>query len=307
MEFLLSVVTGVGRRLAALPSGVAAALRRTGAAVRGTGAALGRPGARLGLHGLALFGVLAAAAFTGLYVVPSVAKTHPAASPSSSAAPEAGPVDTPAGDAPPVALPTPDPSGSAAPLKRPQDALAKWAADLEHLGIPKVALQAYGYTELAMAKSQPSCHLTWPTLAGIGRVESNHGRTNNAELLTDGRSNPPVIGLPLDGGPERKEIKDTDGGRLDGDVEYDRAVGAMQFIPSTWARWATDGDGDGQADPFDIDDAALAAGRYLCAGNRDLATGPGWNAAILSYNHMDSYVQSVFAAADAYGRASHSG
>ncbi|MGH3736635.1 MAG: lytic murein transglycosylase [Micromonosporaceae bacterium] len=300
---LWSAVTGVGRGLFALPRRVAAVFRRTGG---DAATALRRPGARLGLHGLALLGVLAAAALTGLYVVPSVAETRTSAAPSAgpSSAPRPEVDDAPAGQAPPEALPTPGASQPPSELKRPQDALATWASQLRHLGIPPVALQAYGYAELALAQSQPGCHLTWPTLAGIGRIESNHGRTNNATLLNDGRSNPPVIGLPLDGGPERKEIKDTDGGQLDGDPTYDRAVGAMQFIPTTWERWATDGDGDGRADPFDIDDAALAAGRYLCAGGRDLATGAGWSAAIYSYNHLDVYVRNVFAAADGYGRAS---
>ena len=51
----------------------------------------------------------------------------------------------------------------------------------------------------------------------------------------------------------------------------------MQFIPSTWRTWQTDGDGDGVADPNDIDDAALAAAGYLCQsgdliGRRHLVT-----------------------------------
>ena len=32
----------------------------------------------------------------------------------------------------------------------------------------------------------------------------------------------------------------------------------MQFIPSTWAGWGVDGNGDGIADPFNIYDAAAA-------------------------------------------------
>nr|MBA3783485.1 lytic murein transglycosylase [Nocardioides sp.] len=73
----------------------------------------------------------------------------------------------------------------------------------------------------------------------------------------------------------------------------------MQFIPSTWTTWASDGDGDGVADPQDLDDAAFAAARYLCASGT-LASGAGWAAAIYSYNHERVYVASVFSAAETY-------
>ncbi|MGH3731156.1 MAG: lytic transglycosylase domain-containing protein [Micromonosporaceae bacterium] len=298
---------GVGHAGKAVATSARALARfpaRAVSVIRSGNALLQRPGTRLGLHGLALLAVLGAAIYTGLYVVPSGAHTRPASAPSS-AAPSGAPVEAPAGDSPQTAAPSAAPSQPPGGTERPQDALAGWASSLRHLEIPQVALQAYGYAEMALAQTQPGCHLTWPTLAGIGRIESNHGRSHGAELLDDGRSQPPVVGLPLDGGPERKEIRDTDDGELDGDTTYDRAVGAMQFIPSTWGRWATDGDGDGRTDPFDIDDAALAAARYLCAGGKDLATGEGWTGAILSYNRMDVYVRDVFAAADAYGRASH--
>ena len=91
---------------------------------------------------------------------------------------------------------------------------------------------------------------------------------------------------------------------LDGDPVYDRAVGPMQFIPTTWRTSATDADGDGTADPNDIDDAALAAAGYLCANNRDLATPEGWWAAVLSYNNVQSYAEQVFATANEYGQRS---
>ncbi len=272
-------------------------------AVGGLGSLLRRPGIRLGLHGITLVAVLAGAGYAGMFVVPQGAPA-PAAKPSQ--APGGGSGGAPgAAMRPPSALPSGSPSlPPTGQPTRPQDTLAAWAGDLERIGVPAVALQAYGYAELALAQSEPACRLTWTTLAGIGRIESNHGRSHGAVLLADGRSNPPVVGLPLDGGPGRKEIKDTDSGELDGDPEYDRAVGPMQFIPTTWQKWATDGDGDGRSDPYDIDDAALAAGRYLCAGGRDLSTGDGWWDAILSYNHVDAYVQDVYAAADEYGRLS---
>ena len=49
----------------------------------------------------------------------------------------------------------------------------------------------------------------------------------------------------------------------------------MQFIPSTWAVVGVDADGDGERNPQDIDDAALAAAVYLCSGNEDLSTDAG--------------------------------
>jgi membrane-bound lytic murein transglycosylase B len=110
--------------------------------------------------------------------------------------------------------------------------------------------------------------------------------------------------MPLDGRPGVAFIADTDGGRFDGDTVFDRAVGPMQFIPSSWRSFGMDGNGDGVADPNNIDDAALAAGRYLCANGRDLSTGPGWRSAVLSYNNSDDYGRRVYAAADQYASAS---
>ena len=66
-------------------------------------------------------------------------------------------------------------------------------------------------------------------------------------------------------------IRDTDAGQYDADAKYDRAVGPMQFIPSTWSVVGVDADGDGKRNPQDIDDAALATAVYLCSGDDDLS------------------------------------
>ncbi|HEU5469420.1 MAG TPA: lytic murein transglycosylase [Actinophytocola sp.] len=183
------------------------------------------------------------------------------------------------------------------------DPLAAWAQRLAGpTGIPARALAAYGNAELVVRTTAPGCHLSWATLAGIGRVESNHGQWAGAELAEDGRPSRPIVGVPLDGSAGVRSIPDTDGGALDGDTGVDRAVGPMQFIPSTWRAWSADGNSDGRGDPQQIDDAALAAGRYLCAGGRDLATAPGWWAGVLSYNNSVPYGQRVFGLADRYAR-----
>jgi len=168
-------------------------------------------------------------------------------------------------------------------------------------GIPAPAVLAYGRATLVLAGSDPGCRLGWTTLAGIGAVESAHGTVGGRTLGPDGRSSSPVLGPALDGRGYAAVPATRASARWHGDPRWDHAVGPLQFISSTWRRWASDGDGDGAADPNDLDDAALAAGRYLCAGGQDLTTDRGWTAAVLSYNHADAYVSAVGAAARSFG------
>jgi membrane-bound lytic murein transglycosylase B len=180
-----------------------------------------------------------------------------------------------------------------------------WAARLsEKTEIPARSLVAYARAEIAIRTSDPDCKINWATLAGVGRVESHHGRYNGTRIGADGILTPPIIGIPLDGSPGVKAIPDTDDGRLDGDTKWDRAVGAMQFLPTTWARWGVRANGDGAPpDPQDIDDAALSAGRYLCASGGDLSSAAGWWQAVLTSNESVAYGRTVFDGADAYARA----
>jgi membrane-bound lytic murein transglycosylase B len=166
-------------------------------------------------------------------------------------------------------------------------------------GIPLRALRSYATAAHLMGSSNPGCALGWNTLAAIGQVESQHGSHDGAVLQDDGTTAPAIIGPELNG--ERfAAVPDTDAGQLDGDVRWDRAVGPLQFIPSTWAVSGLDGDGDGVADPNDLDDAALAAAGYLCASGGALDTDAAWVAAVRSYNHDDAYVESVRQQALAY-------
>ena len=167
-------------------------------------------------------------------------------------------------------------------------------------GIPSAALYAYRRGETLLGKADPTCNLPWNLLAAIGRVESNHGRTNGNTLSNDGVSTPGIYGIALDGKNGTARISDSDGGKLDNDAVYDRAVGAMQFIPSTWKSVSVDGDGDGKKNPQDIDDAATAAGVYLCAGPGDLSTDAGARKAVKRYNHSDSYVDLVMQISSKY-------
>jgi len=155
--------------------------------------------------------------------------------------------------------------------------------------VPEVLLDAY---RQAVAGSSTACHLPVSLLAAIGEVES--GSLAGRSIDASHRVAPPVLG-PLLNGVNTAAIRDTDGGALDGSSLWDRAVGPMQFIPGTWARFGIDGDGDGRADPQNVYDATASAAGYLCAGGRDLAQPSGLRSAILSYNHSTAYLATVLA------------
>ena len=250
---------------------------------------------------VAIVGLLAATGAVGNYATrASVPPVHPSASPSDQV-PSADSAPDPNGANPDA---TSDPN---LPVGPPQDVVAQWAKRMSPaVGISETALKAYGYATLRVAADAPACHLAWTTLAAIGKVESDHGTANKATLQPDGMTQPLIIGAPLDGQGGRQLVPDSDNGRYDSDRVYDRAVGPMQFLPSTWLRYQTDADQDGRSDPNDINDAALAAGEYLCAGGKDLATVGGWWGAIYSYNQLQAYAKSVFDAANDYGLRSRS-
>jgi len=165
-------------------------------------------------------------------------------------------------------------------------------------GIPLRALQGYAGAEIALRAENPACGIGWTTLAALGRIESSHGRHDGAGIDEDGVTRPGVWGPDLDGNGNAL-IADSDDGAIDGAADIDRAVGPLQFIPETWASWGADGNGDGRPDPQQIDDAALAAARYLCHYG-DLTQPEAWRTAIFAYNHLDVYVDDVAAQAERY-------
>ncbi|SCE42676.1 lytic murein transglycosylase [Streptomyces sp. OspMP-M43] len=194
-------------------------------------------------------------------------------------------------DLPPLVTPNKPGSSSSLP-----------AAGSAEAGIPATVLAAYKQAEQTVATTDPGCRLPWQLLAAIGKVESGHARGGRVDA--NGTASPPILGPALNG-QGFALIKDTDGGAYDSDAVHDRAVGPMQFIPSTWASWGQDANGDGRKDPNNIHDAALAAGRYLCANDRDLAIAADLDRAVLSYNRSNEYLRTVRSWFSYYQRGTH--
>ena len=118
---------------------------------------------------------------------------------------------------------------------------------------------SYEELQALWARAGAAYGIPWQVLAAINKIESNFGRNM---------------------GPSSAD-----------------AVGWMQFIPDTWLRWGTDGDGDGIVDPWDPEDAVFAAARYLAAsgGRQDISR------AVFSYNHAQWYVNEVLGLASLFG------
>lgn len=250
---------------------------------------------------VAIAGLLALGLLVGSGVVITKLSLQPDSSQAAgSQTPDPAPLPTPdsldgAGDDP-TATPTADPAAVAK-----ADLSLDWLDDTsEKTNIPRRVLQAYVGATLWGVREYPSCNLNWNTLAAIGAVESNHGRLGGASIKDDGNADKDILGPQLNG-QGFKRINDTDKGRLDGDTEFDRAVGPMQFLPQTWERVAKDGNGDKLVDPNNIDDATVTAVAYLCqSGN--MGSSVGWDKAIRAYNDSDDYVQKVFATANNIAR-----
>lgn len=233
----------------------------------------------------ALTTLLLAAAIGGCTGAPDPAPTTPLRpTPAPSWVPPAGP--------PPAAA---EPGPGVATL-----ADAAWLDEVsDAVGIPRRALAAYAGVALWKAAERPDCRLSWNLLAGIGFAESDHGRHDGSQIGDDGVTAPPVFGVSLSG-DGTEHIPDSDAGAIDGDVEYDRAVGPMQLIPQTWRNWHVDANGDGVEDPQQIDDAVMATANYLCRSATALDTETGWQGAVAAYNPAPSYRDRVARAAQFY-------
>jgi cell wall-associated NlpC family hydrolase len=126
----------------------------------------------------------------------------------------------------------------------------------------------------------------WPILAGIGEVESDHGRSNLRGVHSGsngfGAAGPMQIGI---GGAA---------GNVWGGAPVHPASEQVNGV-------ATDANGDGTASVYDPADAVAGAAKYLLQhGVQSNVQG-----AIFAYNHLVSYVQAVLSWASTYAKGGY--
>jgi peptidoglycan LD-endopeptidase LytH len=170
-------------------------------------------------------------------------------------------------------------------------------SEIAYQEIPAPILDAY------QEAARNCAGLPWQIVAGIGYIETRHGTYGGSivDYIT-GKVSPPIIGIPLNGSNGTKAIRDTDDGYYDQDSVWDRAVGPMQFIPSSWRAFAVHGPTtriDTPPDPHNIYDAIFSAVVHLCDHNDHLERDV--DNAIRIYNNSDAYVRAVKAKALEYG------
>jgi hypothetical protein len=140
-------------------------------------------------------------------------------------------------------------------------------------GIPRAYLEAY-------ARSAERFELGadgWSLLAGIGRIESDHGRSTAPGVRAGQNAH----------------------GCCAGPMQIHNGFGSGG---ATWGAFKVDGDGDSRDDIYDPDDAIATAARYLRASGA-----PGdWRRALFAYNHAGWYVEQVLRQAAAYRESSTS-
>jgi peptidoglycan DL-endopeptidase CwlO len=131
------------------------------------------------------------------------------------------------------------------------------------------------YLVLYMDAAQTCPGLAWSVLAGIGKVESDHGRAQ-------------APGVQSGANPAGAE-------------------GPMQFLPGTFEQYAVDGDHDGRLNVYDAADAIYTAAAMLCASGAAAGTPGGLSEAVFAYNHSQAYVGDVLSWAARYAAPAPAG
>ncbi len=222
--------------------------------------------------------VVAGALVAGVLLAPNRQETENAAATSSTTAhpPTSRP---PATTTPPISAPPKVPESSE---------FDAWASKTSQwLDVPLRAMVGYAKATTKLTKDIPGCHLSWVTLAAVGKVTTDHGRARGGQLGTTG-----VLDKPLG----TIEVRDF----YNQVVSTPNAAGPMQLSPAIWGKYQESASG-GKPDVQNIDDAALTTGRALCADGHDLSQGQAWWNAVATLQPAPLFLHRTLATVNVYG------
>ncbi|MFG1641118.1 NlpC/P60 family protein [Amycolatopsis sp. NPDC049252] len=163
-----------------------------------------------------------------------------------------------------------------------------WASKTSQwLDIPLRAMTGYAKATVTLTKEIPGCHLSWVTLAAVGKVTSDHGRAQGGHIADTGA---------MDKALGTVEVRDF----YNKVVSTANAAGPMQLSPSIWGKYKASANGS-SPDVQNIDDAALTTGRALCADGHDLSQGQTWWDSVSGLQSAPLFLHRTLATVNVYG------
>lgn len=152
------------------------------------------------------------------------------------------------------------PTASSSPGGAPEGYVSTEPSDTALADIPENYLEIY-------RSAAEEYGLDWAVLAAVGKIETDHGRYDAPGVSSGENSS--------------------------------GAGGPMQFLAATWASVGVDGNGDGESDRYDPEDAIPGTANYLSQSGAP----QDYQAAIFTYNNAQWYVDDVLAQAEQYRSA----
>jgi cell wall-associated NlpC family hydrolase len=197
-----------------------------------------------------------------------------------------------AAPAPSTTLTTPSVPKTTTPPTQPKVPQAsefdEWASKTSQwLDIPLRAMTGYARATVTLTKEIPGCHLSWVTLAAIGKVTSDHGRAQGGHVADTGA---------MDKALGTIEVRDF----YNKVVSTANAAGPMQLSPAIWGKYKTSANGS-NPDVQNIDDAAVSTGRALCADGHDLSQGQTWWDSVSALQSAPLFLHRTLATVNVYG------
>lgn len=237
----------------------------------------GEPRRRKPVVVIAAVVVVAAALVTGVLLAPKQQETTNAAA-----------TVTPTTSKPSSSTTRTSPQTSAPPKVPEASEFDAWASKTSQwLDVPLRAMVGYAKATTKLGKDVPGCHLSWVTLAAVGKVTTDHGRARGGQLGATG-----VLDKPLG----TIEVRDF----YNKVVSTANAAGPMQLSPAIWGKYQASASG-GKPDVQNIDDAALTAGRALCADGHDLSQGQVWWNSVSTLQPAPLFLHRTLATVNVYG------